>query len=61
MAPLDPTAMPTGETIEHVEEDSSDSHFHLHNLGHVRLRNEHTNEIILIPAPSLDPNDPLRW
>ncbi|OJJ05802.1 hypothetical protein ASPVEDRAFT_153959 [Aspergillus versicolor CBS 583.65] len=32
-----------------------------HSLGHVRLRNEHTNEIILSPAPSLDPNDPLRW
>ncbi|KAL4908626.1 hypothetical protein BDW74DRAFT_188538 [Aspergillus multicolor] len=32
-----------------------------HNLGHVRLRHHHTNEVILIPAPSSDPNDPLRW
>lgn len=30
-------------------------------LGHLRLRHEQTNEIILIPSPSLDPNDPLRW
>ncbi|KAI1202980.1 major facilitator superfamily domain-containing protein [Nemania serpens] len=30
-------------------------------LGNVRLRDRHTNEIILIPAPSNDPNDPLNW
>jgi hypothetical protein len=30
-------------------------------LGHVRLRNIETNEIILIPTPSDDPNDPLNW
>jgi hypothetical protein len=34
---------------------------HYHTLGHVRLRDATTNEIILIPAPSLDPNDPLKW
>lgn len=32
-----------------------------HNLGHLRLRHQETNEIILIPAPSDDPNDPLNW
>ncbi|THZ16518.1 MFS transporter [Aureobasidium pullulans] len=30
-------------------------------LGHLRLRHAETNEIILIPTPSNDPNDPLNW
>jgi hypothetical protein len=30
-------------------------------LGNVRLRHHETNEIILIPTPSRDPNDPLNW
>ncbi|KAI5927746.1 major facilitator superfamily domain-containing protein [Camillea tinctor] len=30
-------------------------------LGNVRLRDHHTQEIILIPTPSNDPNDPLNW
>lgn len=30
-------------------------------LGNVRLRHAVTNEIILIPTPSSDPNDPLNW
>ncbi len=30
-------------------------------LGNVRLRHHETNEIILIPAPSEDPRDPLNW
>ena len=30
-------------------------------LGNVRLRHQETNEIILIPTPSSDPNDPLNW
>ncbi|KAK0667583.1 putative transporter [Cercophora samala] len=30
-------------------------------LGNVRLRDQETNEIILIPTPSSDPNDPLNW
>ncbi|KAF3010519.1 hypothetical protein E8E14_009823 [Neopestalotiopsis sp. 37M] len=30
-------------------------------LGTVRLRHHETNEIILIPTPSSDPNDPLNW
>ena len=33
----------------------------VHTLGHVRLRDVATNEIILIPAPSDDPKDPLNW
>ncbi|KKK12516.1 hypothetical protein P175DRAFT_0440894 [Aspergillus ochraceoroseus IBT 24754] len=30
-------------------------------LGDLRLRHEETNDIILIPKPSNDPNDPLNW
>jgi hypothetical protein len=30
-------------------------------LGNVRLRHHDTNEVILIPTPSSDPNDPLNW
>lgn len=30
-------------------------------FGHVQLRDHETNEIILIPTPSSDPNDPLNW
>lgn len=30
-------------------------------LGSVRLRHHETNEIILVPTPSGDPNDPLNW
>lgn len=30
-------------------------------LGSHRMRNVDTNEIILIPTPSNDPNDPLNW
>ena len=32
---------------------------HIATLGHVRSRHQDTNEIILIPTPSSDPNDPL--
>jgi hypothetical protein len=30
-------------------------------LGQVRHRDAATNEIILVPTPSSDPNDPLNW
>jgi hypothetical protein len=30
-------------------------------LGTLRLRHHETREIILIPTPSNDPNDPLNW
>jgi hypothetical protein len=30
-------------------------------LGHLRLRDAETNEVILVPTPSLDPKDPLNW
>lgn len=34
---------------------------HIESLGSLRLRHEVTNEILLIPAPTNDPNDPLNW
>jgi hypothetical protein len=30
-------------------------------LGHLRLRDAVTNDIILVPTPSADPHDPLNW
>jgi MFS family permease len=33
----------------------------IQNLGSLRLRHVDTNEIILIPTPTNDPNDPLNW
>lgn len=30
-------------------------------LGTVRLRHETTNELLLVPKPSDDPDDPLNW
>ncbi|KAJ5785004.1 uncharacterized protein N7503_010216 [Penicillium pulvis] len=30
-------------------------------LGHLRLRDSETNEVILVPTPSSDPKDPLNW
>ncbi|KAM5351598.1 hypothetical protein ACJ41O_004321 [Fusarium nematophilum] len=32
-----------------------------HALGNVRMRNQETNALILIPTPSSDVNDPLNW
>jgi hypothetical protein len=34
---------------------------YLEDIEGVQLRNLHINEIILIPVPSNDPNDPLNW
>lgn len=42
-------------------EDPKAEHVRQRTLGNVRLRHHETNEIILIPAPSNDPNDPLNW
>ena len=44
--------------VEEVSVEKTRKH---HTLGHVRLRHHETNEIILIPTPSNDPNDPLNW
>jgi hypothetical protein len=34
---------------------------HVNTLGSVRLRHAGTNELVLVPQPSNDPNDPLNW
>ncbi|CAI7667778.1 unnamed protein product [Penicillium palitans] len=52
---------PMREEIERVQTEDDPKALKHQTLGHIRLRHEHTNELILIPAPSLDPNDPLRW
>lgn len=42
------------------EEDVSNEHINkLQSLGSVRLRHRHTGDVILIPTPTNDPNDPL--
>lgn len=40
----------------HEQEDAQ-----VKTLGHLRLRDEDTNEVILVPTPSNDPKDPLNW
>ncbi|KAF2220788.1 major facilitator superfamily domain-containing protein [Elsinoe ampelina] len=47
----------TGVTKQRASEEVTQ----VNTLGHLRLRHELTNEIILIPTPSNDPNDPLNW
>ncbi|TKX18294.1 MFS transporter-like protein 171 [Elsinoe australis] len=47
----------TATTVERTSEEVTQTN----TLGHLRLRNQQTNEIILIPTPSNDPNDPLNW
>ena len=34
---------------------------HVNALGSVQLRHPVTNDIILVPTPSNDPNDPINW
>ncbi|KAH8597367.1 major facilitator superfamily domain-containing protein [Bisporella sp. PMI_857] len=51
---------PTVEPIKTVT-NGEKSLQHTHTFGSVRHRHEHTKEIILIPRPSQDPNDPLNW
>lgn len=50
------TTVELGEPVKAVETSNA-----VHTLGHVRLRDVTTNEIILIPTPSDDPHDPLNW
>jgi hypothetical protein len=42
-------------------EDATTERSRMRTLGNVRLRHHETSELILIPAPSADPNDPLNW
>lgn len=48
----------SNEAVErHIHKPVGD----IETLGHLRLRDAQTNEIILVPTPSADPNDPLNW
>jgi hypothetical protein len=57
LAPLHTNTMSTN--IPKTDTGTSDVRKDM--LGGLRLRNEETNEIILIPTPTNDPNDPLNW
>lgn len=48
-------------TVEKTFDRGSASLGKVETLGSLRLRHHETNEIILIPTPSNDPNDPLNW
>lgn len=48
-------------TMTKIEKMSDNKVEKVNTLGSVRLRDAHTNEIILVPSPSNDPNDPLNW
>ncbi|CAK7233776.1 hypothetical protein SBRCBS47491_008726 [Sporothrix bragantina] len=50
------TTVELGGPVKAVETSNA-----VNTLGHVRLRDVTTNEIILIPTPSDDPRDPLNW
>lgn len=41
--------------------DEKSGNAHVKTLGHLRLRDAETNEVILVPTPSSDPKDPLNW
>jgi hypothetical protein len=56
-----PDLEPTKTEATHTEELKSHTMKRIHTLGSVRHRHEHTGQIILIPTPSKDPNDPLNW
>lgn len=61
MDPNAPTILAETSNIEPVESYSKNRVKRVETLGTLRHRDEHTNEIILIPTPSQDPNDPLNW
>lgn len=50
---------PVKTSSEHIE--SKQIVKRVQTLGSLRHRHQHTGEIILIPTPSNDPNDPLNW
>ncbi|TVY88518.1 putative MFS-type transporter [Lachnellula willkommii] len=54
---------PAVANLEHIESYKSvdKTAKRVETLGTIRHRHEHTNEIILVPTPSSDPNDPLNW
>jgi hypothetical protein len=48
--------MDISETFDHQIDEKK-----VNTLGTLRLRHHDSHEIILIPTPSQDPNDPLNW
>ncbi|UPK89680.1 hypothetical protein LCI18_000615 [Fusarium solani-melongenae] len=60
MAPMAPTRYDRAVALD-ASVDTSAQATRRHALGNVRIRNQETNALILIPTPSSDPNDPLNW
>ncbi|EME78795.1 uncharacterized protein MYCFIDRAFT_157527 [Pseudocercospora fijiensis CIRAD86] len=48
-------------TIESVADVQKEKWDNVNTLGSVQLHNVQTKEVLLIPTPSSDPNDPLNW
>lgn len=65
LSAVPPTIKMTRDDIASVvrpeEEHPEEEKIRQRTLGNVRLRHHETNELILIPTPSSDPNDPLNW
>jgi hypothetical protein len=45
----------------HAEEHDIKEQSRKRTLGNLRLIDQETNAVILVPTPSSDPNDPLNW
>jgi hypothetical protein len=60
ITPIQGESTHTVNNLEHGDPvKSSEQVTHVQSLGSVRLRSERTGEIILVPTPTKDPNDPL--
>jgi hypothetical protein len=60
IAPVQSNATHTENTLENGDPVKfSEQAARVQSLGSVRLRSERTGEIILVPTPTKDPNDPL--
>lgn len=61
--PVDPVTLADPASGEHgySGDDKSSIFKRIQTLGTVQSRHALTNEIILVPTPSNDPNDPLNW
>ena len=60
ITPIQGESTRTENTLEHGDPVKfSEQVIRVQSLGSVRLRSERTGEIILVPTPTKDPNDPL--
>lgn len=60
IAPIQGNTTHTGNNLENGDSVKlGEQAARVQSLGSVRLRSERTGEIILVPTPTKDPNDPL--